>query len=82
MDYALGQIEELHPLANTPLYVAYPFLSPFKSCLGCCPYMGQTTTAENDLEMVGSDLIISADYLSDIISKPDEIASEAYKGNK
>ena len=44
-------MEELHPLANTPLYVVYPFLSPFKSCLKCCPYMDEEIRAD-DLEMV------------------------------
>ena len=44
-------MEELHPLANTPMYVVYPFLAPFKSCLRCCPYMDEEIRAE-DLEMV------------------------------
>ena len=39
MDYALELIDEIHPIAKTPLYVAYPGLRPFRSCLGCIPQM-------------------------------------------
>ena len=29
VDYALEMIDELHPIARTPLYVVYPVLRPF-----------------------------------------------------
>lgn len=32
-------IDELHPIAKTPLYVVYPGLRPFRSLLGCLPQM-------------------------------------------
>ena len=29
VNYALEMIDELHPIAKTPLYVIYPVLKPF-----------------------------------------------------
>ena len=39
VDYALEIIEELHPIAHTPLYVVYPALEPLQPCLGWVPGM-------------------------------------------
>ena len=42
----MWQISELHPLAGTPLHVAYPIFAPFKSCLGNYPNLGYNPDEE------------------------------------
>ena len=39
VNYALEMLEELHPIAKTPLWVVYPALKPFRRALGCVPQM-------------------------------------------
>ena len=39
VDYAWELIDEIHPIAQTPLYVVYPALRPFRKILGCIPQM-------------------------------------------
>jgi len=48
--YALGLIDEMHPLSRVPMYKAYPWLAPFKSCLRCLPYF-QDPEEEQDTEL-------------------------------
>ena len=49
-------IDEIHPIAKTPLYVVYPFLKPFRLCLGFLPQM-QYEDARKDGEHEMSDLL-------------------------
>ena len=52
MDYALELIDEIHPIAKTPLYVVYPFLKPFRLCLGFLPQMQlEELKADGEQEM-------------------------------
>lgn len=50
VDYALELIDEIHPIAKTPLYVVYPSLRPFRRVLACLPGM-QFEEAGVDQEM-------------------------------
>ena len=39
VDYALEQLDELHPISNIPLYQVYPILGRFRQTLGFLPQM-------------------------------------------
>ena len=53
MDYAWELIDEIHPIAKTPLYTVYPALRPFRKCLGWIPHMNyeELDAAAHDREM-------------------------------
>ena len=46
-------LDELHPIAKTPLYRVYPLLKPFRLILGCLPQMQyeDISQANNEHEM-------------------------------
>ena len=44
-------IDELHPIAKTPLYVIYPILKPFQSALNWLPWMSYVELVEDGYEM-------------------------------
>jgi len=53
VQYALEMLDELHPIAKTPLYRVYPLLKPFRLILGCLPQMQyeDISQANNEHEM-------------------------------
>jgi hypothetical protein len=44
-------MEEIHPIAKTPLYVAYPYLRPLKDALSCLPWMQYEELNNSEHEM-------------------------------
>lgn len=56
VNFALEQINELHPLNKTPLYVVFPGLRPFRSVLNFVPGMNYVELSE-DGEHEMNDLI-------------------------
>ena len=44
-------MEEIHPIAKTPLYVVYPYLRPLKNALQCLPWMQYEELHNSEHEM-------------------------------
>ena len=59
VNYALEMIDELHPIAKTPLYVIYPILRPFQIALNWLPWMNYVELVEDDIQM--NDLLAGQD---------------------
>ena len=58
-------MEELHPIAKTPLYVVYPALRPFRKVLYCLPWMNYPEVgASSEHEM--SDLLAGQEISSTV----------------
>ena len=55
VNYALELIDELHPIAKTPLYVVYPIFRPFRQMLTWLPWMNYEELIDEEHEM--SDLL-------------------------
>jgi len=47
VDYALQLIDELHPIAKTPMYVVYPSLRPMKNMMTWMPWMQYSELSED-----------------------------------
>ena len=52
-------IDELHPIAKTPLYVIYPILRPFHRALNWLPWMNYVELVDEGHEM--NDLLAGQD---------------------
>ena len=44
-------MDEIHPIAKTPLYVVYPGLRPFRNMLTCIPQMQYAELTNEEHEM-------------------------------
>ena len=60
-------LEELHPIAKTPLYVAYPGLRPFRRCLRCIPQMQYEETLATDADHEMNDLLAGQEVQSTVV---------------
>ena len=47
VDYALQLIDELHPIAKTPMYAVYPSLRPVRNMLNWMPWMQYNELSED-----------------------------------
>ena len=65
--YAQELLDELHPIAKTPLFVVYPGLRPFRRCLGCIPQMQYEETLQTEQEHEMSDLLAGQEVQSTVV---------------
>jgi hypothetical protein len=45
----------MHPLCGVPFWKAYPIFTPFKSCLGGFPWLGEDPDKEEERQRMVSD---------------------------
>jgi len=61
VNYALELLEELHPIAKTPLFQVYPVLRPFRKVLGFLPQMQYEEPQPTNTEHEMNDLLNGQD---------------------